>query len=195
MRWQRGNVVVAFFLIALGGWIILSSLGVPLPGLGQIWPVLLIVFGLAMLVQSTGGSPRDEGLITVGTGALLTGGFLFLFTLGVLRWSALAVYWPVFPIIGGLSFFALYLRGGMRDSGLLPPAFAIGGVGVVAFPFTLGAVENQTVLRVARFWPLFVLLLLAIFLFRPRRKLLRPTRRPAPRRTGPTRQDTPDTQE
>ena len=110
----------------------------------------------------------------------------------VLRWSALAVYWPVFLIIGGLSFFALYLRGGMRDSGLLPPAFAIGGVGVVAFPFTLGAVENQAILRVARFWPLLILFMLAAFFFRPRRKLLRPTRRPPPART---RQDTPDSRE
>jgi hypothetical protein len=131
---------------------------------------------------------RDEGLITVGIGATLTGAFLFLFTLGLLQWSELLVYWPVFPLIVGFSFFALYLRGGMRDSGLLVPAFAIGGAGVIALPFTLGAVENEFVLQAVRFWPLLLPVLGLAFLFRPARRK-RPKRerkvgQPRPKKPG-----------
>ena len=174
MRRRSGNYVLALFLIVLGGWLMADSLGVRLPGLAQLWPIFPTVIGLAMLMQSAGSSPHDEGLVFVGVASLLTGAFLFLFTLGVLSWREMFVYWPAFPLIGGASFFALYLAGGMRDQTLLVPAFAAGGVGVIALPFILGAVGNTFLNQAVRLWPVLVVILGLAFLFRPARRVDEP---------------------
>lgn len=199
MRQRRGNVVLALFLIALGAWLVAGGLGFPRPLLGSLWPGIVVVVGLAMLAQASGLGRRGEGLVPLGVGIMLTGAFLLLFTLHVLGWGEMALYWPVFPLIIGLSFFALYVAGDMREPALLVPSFVVGGLGVILLPFTLGVVANPVLRRVVWVWPLLLMLGLAFF-FRPRQRGARSSRpprssrqrrRPRTRPPAPVRREPP----
>jgi hypothetical protein len=201
MRQRRGNVVLALFLIALGAWLVAGGLGFPRPLLGSLWPGIVVVVGLAMLAQASGLGRRGEGLVPLGVGIMLTGAFLLLFTLHLLGWGEMALYWPVFPLIVGLSFFALYVAGDMREPALLVPSFVVGGLGVILLPFTLGVVANPVLRRVVWVWPLLLLMLGLAFFFRPGQRGARPSRpprssrrqrrRPRTRPPAPVRRETP----
>src|SRR5438128_1361053 len=109
MRNRRGAFLPGLVLVLLGGWLMATTLGVRLPGLGQLWPVLPLFFGLAALVQYLAEGRRSEGLVFTGVSAALLGGFFLAITLGPLEWSDLGRLWPVFVLIGGAAFLAQWL--------------------------------------------------------------------------------------
>ena len=80
----------------------------------------------------------------------------------------MARYWPVFPLILGAAFMALYLAGGMREQALLIPAFISGGAGLFSLPFTLGVMRGTVLRQVLQFWPLLLLLVGLMLLLGPR---------------------------
>jgi hypothetical protein len=167
---RRGNFVAGVSLFVLGGWLVASGLGVPMPGFEQIWPAFLVAFGLTMFARTSDTSSLGKESVFVGVGAILTGLFLLLFTLGTLEWRELALYWPAIPLIVGVAYFALYLARGMVDTGLLVPAFIVGGLGALAFPFTLGAVQNPFLSRLVWLLPGLAVLLGLVFMFRPEQR-------------------------
>lgn len=140
MKKQFGGCVFLFlvggFLIALGGWFALGELGAGLPGIEQMWPVFPL-FGSACFLVGFLLGPKNYGLVLPGTAAGLVALFFFPFSLGVWSWDRMDVLWPVFPLIGGLSFVAMWIAAGLRYSGLLVPAFLGIGTGVVGLGMTL----------------------------------------------------------
>ena len=104
MRNRRGTLIPGLLLVALGAWLLASTLGVRLPSFETLWPVALIVFGLAFLVQFFAGGRQSEGLVFTGIATLLLGGFFLAITLGGLPWSAAGRLWPVYQLIGGAAF-------------------------------------------------------------------------------------------
>lgn len=181
MQQQRSsNALPAFFLMLTGVWLMASGLGMDLPNASQMWPALLLMFGLTVMGQYAAN--RAEGLVFVGVAALLLGAFFLLFTLGIAPWSQMRLLWPTFPLIIGIAFFALFMADGLTDASLLGPAYVIGGFGLVAFPFTLGAIASPVLVGVARFWPVLLVLSLGAFFLRPsarrgRRRQVRGVRR------------------
>ena len=167
---QPGAIVGALGLILFGSWMLAVTFGVPLVGFSQIWPVIPILFGLASLAQCLSGPRKQSGLIFLGVLALLTGIFLSLFTfqIGRLTWPDMANYWPIFPLIVGIAFMALYLTDGMRQEALLVPTFITGGAGVLALPFTLGVIRGAVFNQAVRLWPLLLLLVGLAILIKPR---------------------------
>lgn len=60
-RFDTGTVVWGLILIAVGGWFFLDrTLGLDLPDIdwGNVWPVILIVVGAALLLQGLGRRRR-----------------------------------------------------------------------------------------------------------------------------------------
>jgi len=79
---RSGAVLPGLLLIAVGAWLLASTLGVRLPGLETVWPVALIIFGLSFLAQFFAGGRRSEGLVFTGVAAALLGAFFLAITLG-----------------------------------------------------------------------------------------------------------------
>ena len=146
-------LVIGLALLWVGLWFALRGLGMPLPGIEQIWP-FFPVFGGFLFLLGFVVNPRAYGVVFPGTLFLLSGLFFFLFSFGVFRWEQMAQLWPVFPLIGGSAFFALWLVSLGRHVGLLVPAFLGFAAGVVGLSFT--ATPLSTVVGVVG-WPLALL--------------------------------------
>jgi hypothetical protein len=142
----------------LGAWLLARNLDVPVPGLEQLWPGIILLFGLAFLAQYVAGGRREEGLVFSGVSATLTGAFFLAITLGYLEWSDLGRLWPVFVLIGGAAFLAQWLAK-PAERGLLLPALLALAVGGVALVFTLGLLSPALAEQAARLWPLGLILL------------------------------------
>jgi hypothetical protein len=165
MRRRSGAVIPGLFLILLGLWFLADNLGLALPGLDQLWPVLVILAGLGFWAGFLFGVPRDPGLTFVGTGALLVGLYFLPFTLHIVEWGDMARLWPGFVLIGGISFAVLAIADGFRDWGTLATGVAAIVVGVIAFVFTLGLLPAELGLTAANFWPLILIFIGLIILF------------------------------
>jgi hypothetical protein len=173
MRNRRAGVIPGLLLIALGAWLLARTLGVPLPGLEQVWPVLPLVFGLAFLAQFFAEGRRHDGLVFTGVAAALLGAFFLTITLGPLTWPDLGRWWPIFVLIGGLAFLSQWLARPDQRGLLIPAGLALlAGLGALAL--TLGLRGFTLSDQIIRLWPLLLILaglgLLANYVVSRRRK-------------------------
>ena len=158
MRNRSGAVIPGLLLVALGAWLLAGTLGVRLPSAATLWPVALIVFGLAFLAQFFAGGRRGEGLVFTGVAAALLGAFFLAITLGRLTWNDAGRLWPIYVLIGGLAFLAQWLaRPGER--GLLVPAVLALAVGGATLALALGLVRADVADQIIRLWPLVLIVL------------------------------------
>ena len=174
-RRGRGNLTLGTVLVTLGLWFFLRNLGVDLPGLDELWPIFPSLAGVAFLVTFVTSKNRVPGLVFLGTAGLLVGLFFFTFTVGPLEWWMMEDYWPAFPLIAGLSFVATWVAGRFREPGLLVPATVGLLAGVVGFSFTLGWFDVWVMPVLANGWPLVLVALGLLMVFRgfvPRSKNL-----------------------
>ena len=71
------------------------------------------------------------------------------------HWIGWDRVWPLFPIMGGLAFFAGYVISGFQDAGLTFVGTAAILVGIFFFGFTLGFWEWG---QMAQLWPVLALI-------------------------------------
>lgn len=155
---RRRALLPGLLLMLLGAWLLARNLGWPVPGLDQLWPAIILLFGLGFVGQYLAGGRRDEGLVFSGVAATLTGAFFLTITLGYLAWGDLGRLWPVFVLIGGAAFLAQWLAK-PAERGLLVPALMALAVGGVALVFTLGLLNPALAEQAARLWPLGLIVL------------------------------------
>jgi len=156
---QRGNVFVGLLIIGVGIWFLMARLGVNLPNIGAMWPIFPTFGGLAFLGMYLSGRDKDAGLLIPGIGGFLVGLFFFFFTFGVFEWGEMGRLWPVFPLIGGIAFTALYMA--ERDSGLLVPALGGLGVGIIGLFFTM---MGLSLAWIGTYWPVILIVVGLIIL-------------------------------
>jgi peptidoglycan/LPS O-acetylase OafA/YrhL len=157
MQKRRGAVIPGLLLMVIGGWLLAQNLGVDLPGIGSLWPAIILVFGLSFLAQYFAGGRTEHGLVFTGVLGSLLGGFFLAITVGPLSWGDLGRYWPVFVLIAGLAFLAQWLAR-PADRGLLVPAGLALAVGSVALLLNVGAVQPEVAAQVTRLWPVLLIL-------------------------------------
>ncbi len=149
---KRSPLIIGFVLVAIGGWLLAQNLGVRLPDISSLWPALPVIFGLSSILQYFTAGRKDSGLIFIGAAAALVGAFFFMFTLGRLRWGQMEDYWPVFVLIGGLSFLAQWIVDPSRRGLLIPAAVGL-IVGLVFLPSNLGWISPALAKRITQLWP------------------------------------------
>lgn len=175
---QPGAAVIGLSLLIIGGWFTARAFEPRLMGFDRLWPFILIVTGAALLTQFAAGQPNRAGLVFVGLVFALMGVFMCMFTfeIGRLTWFDLTRYWPIFPIIIGAGFLGMFIGDGMRNEGLLKPAYLIGGFGIFLLPFTSGVLGGDLFDQVAPFWPLLFipLIILIAIQIRNRNRAERP---------------------
>ena len=165
-RRGRGSVILGIVLVTAGVWFFLRNLGVGLPGPAELWPVFPCLAGVAFLGSFVTSKNRSPGLVFLGTAGLLVGLFFFTFTVGPLQWWRMEDYWPAFPLIAGLSFVATWVAGRFREPGLLVPATVSLLAGVVGFSFTLGWFDVWVMPVLASGWPLVLVAMGLLMVFR-----------------------------
>ena len=107
---DRRTVLLALALIVLGGYLLLTELNAEIPGWSQIWPVLPVAAGLALLIGTLVDAERNPDQVFIGTAAVLVGLVFFFVTLGPLDYPDLETWWPVFVVIAGVAL-AMSARG------------------------------------------------------------------------------------
>lgn len=132
---------IAFLLAQLIGW-------------DRIWPIFPLLGGLAFLVGYVASGFRESGFVFVGVLAALIGLFFFGFSLGFWEWGEMRYLWPVFPLIAGVAFIALFLAERARDAGTLGVGCAAFIVGAAGLAVTYGYVGAD----IWRLWPLLLIL-------------------------------------
>jgi hypothetical protein len=148
---RQGTIWFGLGLIGLG---IVFVLALWL-GWDKIWPVFLILGGVAFLAGYAVTGFRESGYVFVGTAAILVGLFFFGFTFGYWQWADMSRLWPVFPIIGGIAFVALFVAERGKDAGTLGVGCAAFVVGIVGLAVTFGFVGTEIV----KLWPLLLVIL------------------------------------
>lgn len=151
-----GRYISGLILVLIGVILLLPNLGISIFYWGNIWPLFIILGGLAFLTGWVVSSDHDAGLAFVGTGGLLSGCFLGLFAWDILAWGRMADWWPAFPLIGGVAFLVLWLADRRRDPGVLVPA--CGGIltGGIAFLFTMYKIDWAIAVK---WWPALLIAL------------------------------------
>ena len=100
--------VVGVSLLIAGLYAALVAVGIPLPRADQLWPVFPI-WGGSLFLLGYLLNTRNFGLVLPGAAAVMVGVFFFPFAFGMWSWDLMERLWPVFPLIGGLAFFAMWL--------------------------------------------------------------------------------------
>lgn len=156
-----GRVFGGLILILVGLWFLLDNLGYDLPGLEDLWPLFPLVTGLALIASFLMNRDKDPGVLVPGCGGFLVGAFFLAFTVGPLHWDDMSLWWPVFPIIGGVTFLAVFALARERNAGLLVPGCGGLLLGLFFLLFTLGTFDWYDM---SRLWPAFPLIGGLVFL-------------------------------
>lgn len=154
-RKRGGSLVGGVILVALGLYFLLDRFGIDMPGLGELWPIFPTLAGLGLVWGYLLNREGDAGALVPGCAGFLVGVFFFGITLGPLEWDDLSLWWPVFPMIGGVAFLTLFAFSRERDPGVLVPG--LGGllVGLFFLLFTVGPLSWG---EMGRLWPAFPLI-------------------------------------
>lgn len=150
-RDRLGSVWLGLTFIGLGVMLLLAQW----LGWDRLWPLFPLLGGLSFLVAYVLGGFRDPGLIFVGTAAALVGFFFLGFTSGYWEWGEMERLWPVFPLIGGVAFCALFVAERARDLGALTVGAVALLVGIVGLGVTFGMLGRDVV----KLWPLLLILI------------------------------------
>ncbi len=155
MTRKRGGCILGLILIGIGLWFLAENHGLELPGLSALWPIFPTLGGFALVYAYLTGREKDAGVLLPGISGFLVGIFFFAITLGPLTWRDLDAWWPIFPMIGGVAFIAMFVLSKPGDAGVLVPG--IGGllVGIFFLLITLGPLRWSAM---GSLWPAFPLI-------------------------------------
>jgi hypothetical protein len=154
---RRSSLIPGLILIAIGGWFLAGNLGVRLPDITALWPLLPLVGGLSSLIDYFRTGRRDSGKVFFGVIAIGVGVFFFMFTLGRLRWEQMGQYWPVFLLIASGAFLAQWLVEPNRWGILVPAAISL-LIGLIFMPEVRRLLNPSVTDQLIKLWPLALII-------------------------------------
>lgn len=115
-----------------GLWLFLNALGVGVPPFKTLWPALLIVAACGSLIDwlFLGRQPGSAGWAVAWFGF---GVLFFALTLNYTTLGRILDWLPSLPTILGLSLFATWLAGRLRDGNLAIAGGVLLGLGLIGF--------------------------------------------------------------
>jgi hypothetical protein len=126
---KSSKMVFGTIMVLIGLALLSNNLGLIDIDLSLLWPLFLVVPGLALEIGYLADG-RDAGVL-VPAGMLITYGLVFFANI-IWGWHNMAYLWPFFPLGVAIGLFQLYLFG-RRDSALLIPIGILGGFSAIAF--------------------------------------------------------------
>ncbi|HLF03446.1 MAG TPA: DUF5668 domain-containing protein [Anaerolineales bacterium] len=164
---NRGSIIGGIVLIVIGGWLLAERFGVNLPGVGDLWPALLIIGGVAALIDYS--RDRNADKVFFGVAGPLLGGFFFLFTLDRLAWSEMGTWWPVFVLISAVASVAQWIVVPARRGLLVQAAIAL-FVGLFFLAANLNLFSRALTNQILQLWPLALIVLGLVIIARTVRR-------------------------
>ncbi len=159
MNVNTKSLIAGIILIVIGLVILGDNLGFFYVTWDTFWPWFLIIGGVLFLMGWM--SDREKYGLLMPASILIVYGFMFLWA-AYDGWWYMDTLWPFFLIGPGLGFLLMYLLGN-KETGLLVPAAILLGLGLI---FLLGSGTARF------FWPILLIGIGIILLFRSRRKEL-----------------------
>jgi hypothetical protein len=136
--------IMGFVLILVGALLLMRNLGAAV-GIGELWPLFMILFGIAFWAMFL--SDRSLHALLMPASILFVTGIVFeLCTL--LGWSLMSTLWPFLIVAPGIGFLSMYLFGPGGHAFLLP------GCGLVA----LGVLTLFRQSPWWRYWPVILII-------------------------------------
>lgn len=120
--------------------------------MADLWPAFPLVVGVAFLVAYVASGFRESGFVFAGVLTTLIGLFFFGFTMGSWQWEEMETLWPVFPLIVGVAFFALFVADRKHELGVLGVGCVLMLVGGLGLAFAL----NLIGVKLVNLWPLIL---------------------------------------
>lgn len=140
-RTPKGDIMGSVLMVVGGLLLFRNITGV---GLGEIWPLFIILFGLTFLV--TFAMDRTQWPLLMPGSVLLAAGLVFLACVAW-GWHLIGVLWPALVVAPGLGFLAMYVVGSGGGMALLA------GTGLVV----LGAVAMLRQSAFWKYWPVVLI--------------------------------------
>jgi hypothetical protein len=166
MRNTSSFIILAVVLILTGIVFLLENFGV-LIGISHIWPILPLILGIGFCMLYFRNKRKD--LVLLGLGAIIVLDSFFFFFLNFTSWRSLALLWPIFILILGISFIVCYIFSKMKvllylavflialsvsfilvfviSSRLWPLSLILGGVSFIIIQFFEWSVKPKEVLH------------------------------------------------
>lgn len=107
MRHTSSFNILAAILILIGAVFLLDNFGI-ITGVVAFWPALPLILGTGFCMLFFRSRRKDPVLLGLGSTILLNS--IFFFYLNFAGWVRLAVLWPVFIVILGMTFLACYIH-------------------------------------------------------------------------------------
>jgi hypothetical protein len=153
---ESRNIIPGLLLIVIGAVILLANLGIF--SLVGLWPLAVIILGVFFFILWL-KDREDYGLLMPA--AILTIVGCLFFYCEQNGWHHMSNLWPVFMIAPGFGFILMYVFGD-QEPGLLIPGTIMLVIGI----FFLSINE-----WVGRWWPIILIMLGVLLLFRPPKKI------------------------
>lgn len=162
---SKRTIHLALVLIIVGAYLLLLQLNIGVPDLQEIWPALPCAAGIFFLSFYVSGQQRDPGLVFIGTALTLSALFFFLITMGSPNpdYTVLEYLWPVFVVIAGISFLALWLAQGLEGWEVIFLAVVSIVLGGTSLALNLKPGLSQ---ELSRLWPALLILVGLILISR-----------------------------
>jgi hypothetical protein len=163
MQDKGRSIALGGLLILVGAWLLVRALGVNIPGLATLWPVLLIGGALVSLFGALRSAPRDPEGVWFGVAGTLVGGLFLYITAGAGQWGDLRVLWPWFPFAAGLAWLASWLVDTREVADLVWGLLALAGAGI-GYLYVQDRLPPDIWRLVANWWPLILVLLGLVYI-------------------------------
>lgn len=150
-------LIAGIILIAIGLVILADNLGIFFLSWDTFWPWFMVIGGVMFFLGWM--NDREKYGLLMPASILLVYGFLFLYS-AYDGWWRMDELWPFFLIGPGIGFLLMYFLG-KKENGLLVPATILLGLGSV---FLIGSGTPRF------FWPILLILLGILLLFKSRGK-------------------------
>ncbi len=160
----RIALLVASVIGAIGLWLLLETMGVPVPELSRIWPLFIALGGLASLIDYFGFSKRPSSLGRAVFGLGLAAFFL-IFTLEYVPWNLVLDWLPLLPFVAGLAFLTTWAAAGMHGTGNLVMGVVFALLGVLGLAARFPALRDLLP-SIQLIWAISLLAVSALLIWR-----------------------------
>jgi len=161
---NKSSMFPGLLLIIVGAALLLNKLMPDFMGWRNVYPIILIGLGISMILSASCKEKTDKGAVFPGTILFLIGIFFFLRNYELVEYYYVREIWPIFIIIVGIGFLALFIAK-PSDTGVLIPAVILIFFGGVSLLDKLYIIDLEIWEIVADYWPVILIFIGASIIF------------------------------
>ena len=155
---KKSSLLPGLLLIVVGAILLLNKLLPDFLDWRNVYPLILIGFGILMILSASCKHKTDKGAVFPGTILFFIGLFFFLRNFGLVEYYYVREIWPIFIIIFGLGFLALFIAK-PTDRGSLIPAGLFIFFGIFFLLNKLNIIDLELWEIFIDYWPVILIII------------------------------------